>query len=517
MESGLILVYILKASIYLLLFFAFNKWLLGRETLHKLNRVLWLAITFLSFALPLVDGVKLFEGEAEYLTTTNLVSLPIAVAQESAAQEVSILPMVVNAIFIIYLIGVAALLLYNIWVHCSLFRFIFSKKYNIRYSTSEVDRSLKGQFLKCETALGIEMRSIEYIIHDKNVAPFSWMNYVVISREDLVEMSREIVVHELSHVKQRHSWDILLINLVTIVMWFNPAAWLTKRSLQQVHEYCADESVVEQGVNIKEYQLLLIKKAVGARLYSISNSLNHSNLKNRITMMLQKKSNKVVAAKCLYTIPLALGVLSLFASPAFAESVDEVLDVKITKKIDDSKLVTTEISELTTPNEEKDSKSKMTIDKSNVVYIVDGKVSKNKLGALSAEHIKSIDVVKDKSRNSEFGVDPDANLVMVTLREGVDPELVNAAAKYQEKYDFATVLKDGMIIQKIRGKDNVTYVCPDGRNGDYPKEKLVYMLDGTVYKELPELEVGETYAMDIHVSSTEGDEFPRINVLITNE
>ncbi len=355
-------------------------------------------------------------------------------------------------------------------------------------------------------------------------------------------------------------------------------------------------------------------------------------------MMLQKKSNKMVAAKCLYTIPLALGVLSVFASPTFVETLDEVTEVKITKKIETSEQVTKEITpyhsikseeepflicekmptfqggdlsdfrmwlmtQLRYPEEaakkgikgivvakfivEKDGsvdeieiirspdqtlsdevirllesspkwvageqegkpvrvnftlpvqfniandepkstdgellatndpKPKSTMDESNVVYIVNGKVSLNKLGDLSAEHIQSIDVVKDKSRNAEFGVDSDADLVIVTLRDGVDPGMVTAAVKYQKKYDFATVMSDGMIIQKLRGEDVVTYMCPDGRDGEFPKENIRYMKenDTTVYKTMPKLDSG-SYKMNIHVETDEGEEFPTINVLISEE
>ena len=101
---------------------------------------------------------------------------------------------------------------------------------------------------------------------------------------DLQEDNRAIVEHEQAHIRLRHSWDLLLAQACIVVQWFNPAAWLVKQELQNIHEYEADEAVLASGVNAKEYQLLLIKKAVGSRLYSLANSLNHSSLKKRITM-----------------------------------------------------------------------------------------------------------------------------------------------------------------------------------------------------------------------------------------
>lgn len=126
------------------------------------------------------------------------------------------------------------------------------------------------------------------VVHRRKLAPFSWMRYIVISETDLKESGRHILVHEMAHIHYRHSWDLLLTEACAWLQWFNPAIWLLKQELQNIHEYEADEEVLRQGINAKEYQMLLIKKAVGARLYSIANSFNHSSLKKRITMMIRK-------------------------------------------------------------------------------------------------------------------------------------------------------------------------------------------------------------------------------------
>ena len=131
------------------------------------------------------------------------------------------------------------------------------------------------------------------------------MHWIVIARKDLEENGREILIHELAHIRNRHSWDLLLADLCIFVQWFNPAAWLLKQELQNIHEYEADETVLREGVNARNYQMLLIKKAVGTRLYSMANNFNHSSLKKRITMMLKEKSNPWARAKYLYILPLA--------------------------------------------------------------------------------------------------------------------------------------------------------------------------------------------------------------------
>ena len=99
--------------------------------------------------------------------------------------------------------------------------------------------------------------------------------------------------------------------------------------MQNIHEFEADETVIKEGVDAKQYQLLLIKKAVGTRLYSMANSFNHSKLKKRITMMLKEKSNPWARLKYLYVLPLAAIAVTAFARPEISEKVEEISAVKV--------------------------------------------------------------------------------------------------------------------------------------------------------------------------------------------
>lgn len=167
------------------------------------------------------------------------------------------------------------------------------------------------------------------ILHDLNIAPFSWMHFIVISQKDLEESGKEILIHELAHVRFCHSWDLLIADICIFVQWFNPASWLLKHELQSIHEYEADERVIEEGVDAKQYQLLLIKKAVGTRLYSMANNFNHSKLKKRISMMLKEKSAPWNRLKVFYLLPLMAVMLVAFSRPEIAEKVTEVSDTKV--------------------------------------------------------------------------------------------------------------------------------------------------------------------------------------------
>ena len=160
------------------------------------------------------------------------------------------------------------------------------------------------------------------------------MKYVVISEKDLQENGKEILIHEMAHVHNRHSIDLLISEICILFHWFNPSVWLLRQELQNIHEYEADESVLNQGVDAKRYQLLLIKKAVGAqRFTSMANSFNHSSLKKRIAMMLKQKSSPWARLKYLYVLPLAALTVVAFARPEISHELEKISSVKISEII----------------------------------------------------------------------------------------------------------------------------------------------------------------------------------------
>ena len=173
---------------------------------------------------------------------------------------------------------------------------------------------------------------------DENVAPISWCRNIVISERDLRENGAAILAHERAHVRLHHSLDLLLVDLAGAVQWFNPAMWLLRRDLRAIHEYEADAAVIASGVDARSYQLLLIRKAVGGRWYSIANSFNHSKLKNRITMMLREKSSRRTRARALLLLPLAGLALGAFAETVYVRPED-----KVTKEFLENQLSETQI------------------------------------------------------------------------------------------------------------------------------------------------------------------------------
>ena len=172
------------------------------------------------------------------------------------------------------------------------------------------------------------------IICPEKIVSFSWGNMIVLSQEDYERNPGEILLHEQMHLQHRHTLDLLWMECILIFHWFNPAAWLLMRELREVHEYEADNGVINNGIDATEYQLLLVKKSVGTRLYSMACGFNHSKLKNRITMMLKRRTNNWAHLKLLLFVPVAAGALYAFAQPEVKKTVGQVINNPVSVKLD---------------------------------------------------------------------------------------------------------------------------------------------------------------------------------------
>ena len=303
---GVFFVYMLKSSVCLAMFYLFYRMLLSKETFHRFNRIALLGVLLLSCLVPMIE---LTTAEASglgqpFLELEEMV-LMVRAEPEGVLTEMSS-PFPWRALMLlVYVGGILFFVLRHLW---SLGRMV-------RLLRASRRETLKG--------------GITLFVHREKVAPFSWMNMITVSEEDLEENRNAILTHESAHIKNCHSWDLLLAEVCIFFQWFNPAAWLLKQELQTIHEYEADEWVINNGIDAKTYQLLIIKKAVGARLYSIANSFNHSSLKKRITMMIKKKSNPWARLKCLYVLPLVTVAVAAFARPEVSNQLDEISCVKV--------------------------------------------------------------------------------------------------------------------------------------------------------------------------------------------
>ena len=244
---GTFLVYILKSSVCLAVFYLFYRLLLSKETFHRFNRMALLGVMLLSCLLPLVKVTveQASPVNAQVMSMEDLLLMYQWNSEAVVLEEGSRSFHWQEGLVLVYFAGLFFVIARHLW---SLGRML----YLIRHSRCE--RLDNGVCL---------------VVHRRKLAPFSWMRYIVISETDLKESGHHILVHEMAHIHHRHSWDLLLTEACAWLQWFNPAIWLLKQELQNIHEYEADEEVLRQGINAKEYQMLLIKKAVGARLSTL--------------------------------------------------------------------------------------------------------------------------------------------------------------------------------------------------------------------------------------------------------
>ena len=418
---GAFLVYILKSSLCLALFYLFYRLLLSKETFHRFNRIALLGILILSLLIPFCQ-VTIKQPMEIHDTVSNLEQFFLYYSIDNQPAKATFTWAWV--LTLLYLSGILFFLSKNIY---SLIRLTLLLK--------NCERRIMG-------------RGITLIVHKKNIAPFSWMKYIVISYDDLDENGDKIILHELAHINKRHSIDLLLAEVCILFHWFNPAAWLLKQELQNIHEYEADDSVINQGIDAKQYQLLLIKKAVGTvRFNSLANSFNHSKLKKRITMMLKEKSNPWARLKYLYVLPLAAIAITAFARPEISDRLNEISEIKVSdlssvlkenrenNEVDNlpegsAKAMDTDRKDSIPTKQQVDKKEIKVIGYSSMVksdtqeglgeepplFIVNGQeVNKDVFAAISPTYIESISVYKDKDAIKKYGERGKNGVVVVTL------------------------------------------------------------------------------------------------------
>ncbi len=278
------LIYDAKVAVLIAAFYMFYRLLLARETFHRVNRIVLLLTAVASFVLPLCV-ITLHETVVMAQPTVTIGDMQMAVVEEVEAT-----PWWQIALPILFIIGMAATLGHTLW---SLFRII-------RLIRSSEQHPQPDGTTICVTG-------------NADLSPFSWMHYIVMNRKDFETNDVAILTHERGHIRLRHSCDLLLVDTLTALQWFNPAMWMLRADLRTIHEYEADAVVLSEGINARQYQYLLISKAAGIGGYSLANGISHSTLKNRIHMMLHKKSSSSRLLKLIALLPIVATALALNA------------------------------------------------------------------------------------------------------------------------------------------------------------------------------------------------------------
>ena len=400
-------IYELKAAVLLAVFYMFYRLLLSRDTFHRFNRVMLLVISLLSLILPLCE-----------ITVHRTVDIPAWLLTMQESRSATVVEEAVNgtggwetAAVSLYIAGVMAVLAHTGFAVADVLRII-----------------LRGRRIPQADGTVI-------VVTDRDTAPFSWMKYIVFCESDFRAGHEAILRHEKAHVRMRHSWDLLFTDIVTAFQWFNPAVWMLRADLRALHEFEADDFVLRSGADAREYQYLLIRKAVGASGNSITNSFSHSTLKNRITMMLRKRSSSWGALKALYLVPLVglslaataetrydynitglPGNGSDVAGPLLSDSVStEKKRVRVKTAVKDTIISVTKDTVITVSGDDASGGTIMIVgydgqkdsagETDNVTVYVNGvKSGREVLGTMDPETIESMSVEKDEDGSASVYV-----------------------------------------------------------------------------------------------------------------
>jgi len=431
------LFYLLRVTIAATILYLFFKFILSKRTFHAINRMVVLGIVVMTLVLPLftveLPEISFFQPKVE--TTTTQLTIEEALAYLNAASysnTPAVTPTPVDAeipwlkmLGVIYLIGFSVALLR--------FAISFIRMSRIIYQTKKV--LLDDNSMLC--------------ISDKKVSPFSWMKFVVLSKDDFTDDSRDIIRHEQAHVAFGHSYDLLFLDLYSLVFWFNPFAWLLRLELQTIHEYQADEKVLTEGANAKNYHLSLIRQCVGEHKFALANNFEYNNLHKRIKMTLKTKSSS--RQKWLYgtiglSVMLCIVVLSFNGLKAKAADLKEMIQSELLpatdstqnstpaavriRKVDvknnatiaspiiiDTVALDTKIRVRLSQNEDIRVVGYGTLNGAKPLIIVNGKESTNGMSSIAENDISSIQVLKDASATKLYGEKGKDGVILITNKE----------------------------------------------------------------------------------------------------
>ena len=297
------LIYQFKVAILIALFYVFWKLLASKGTWHSLNRMVLLFTTIASFVLPLCvfnihQTIEVTSVMAEHSADARYLSLVSETGKDSLPAGNLVLT---NNLFpevsfdyqfifvIIYIIGVLVVLL----------RLLLSL-----YKLHKLETISEKHHLD---------NGVRIAVCDKVKSPFSWRKTIYMNHNDFEEGAPMLLEHELGHIRLHHSADIIIVELITAMQWFNPTIWLLRADLRTVHEYEADQQVISNGFDEIQYLHLLIKRTAIQNGYSVANGFCNSTLKNRISMITKPKSQPLQLLRLLYLLPIIVFSLVMSA------------------------------------------------------------------------------------------------------------------------------------------------------------------------------------------------------------
>jgi len=405
-----------KVAIALLVFYLFYRFLLKKETFHRFNRVVLIVTAALSFLLPLCIITIHRPIEIQAMDTVAVMSeLPEGITLAAASP----VQWWIVALFVLFWAGAAFVLI------------------RVAVSIISITRIVRqGDCVREEDGCKI-------IVTERDIDPFSWMRYIVLSRKDWEGPHTPIIAHEKAHIRYGHTVELLLVDILSALQWFNPAIWMLRSDLKELHEYEADDAVLRSGVNIKEYQYLLIRKAVGKSGYSVANSFNHSILKNRITMMSKSKSPLVRGLRVLYLLPLMCLGIGLQAQTAYD------LPDKVNQNDGNPQSV---------------NGIKIGPEGVNPLFILkqawgdEKEITREDFKQIEGERIKSVEIMKEDAAKEKYGEKADGGVVVITLKRPQElNEIVVISYTDEEDEEIPFMLANPETMPSFQGEEMSTF------------------------------------------------------------
>jgi len=276
--------YLIRSGAYLALFYAFFWLVLRRETFFALNRAYLLGAAALALALPLLRVPSPF-------FTTVIDPSPLAIPLDPVAAGPASAPGV----------GLSDILAAAYAAGAGLFLLLFLVRL--------------GRLALLVGRCGcVRHHGLKIVLCGHPGESFSFFKFVFLNKSHIPEADVErVLAHELAHVRQLHSFDIVVSELLTVIQWFNPFVWPYKSSLRETHEYLADRAVIAQGCSLARYQLLIVEQHVGGELLELASSFRTSQIKRRIVMLSKQETRGLARWKPLLVLPLALALVLAFA------------------------------------------------------------------------------------------------------------------------------------------------------------------------------------------------------------
>lgn len=489
MES--FLYYLLRTSILMALFYGLYKVFFSNNTFHNVNRFSLIFMLLMISVLPFFRFNLIPEKKQGPVTETLFMDFSFIPATEFVEIQPHVEIPWMPILIVLFAMG---------------FLFTF-----IRYLIGL--GQIVGVIHKSEKQT-IDSHTV-LCVTDKTIAPFSWMKYIVLSRKELLTDHQAVISHESAHIHLRHSFDMVFFDIFTCLFWFNPFSWLLRREIQSVHEYQADERVLNDGVDSIQYQLLLIRKSVGEYKFALANNFRQRDLYKRITMMKKIKTdsrmkwNYAMVLPVLFLAMVALSVPKLNASIPEEKSGQMVEKDKVGKEVDekevtvpvqtgDSVIISLESVDMNTnpldPGRTKivPKDSLRTISGANLavrglslkndplIFVDKKRVTSDELKQLNRDDIESVSVLKEKSATAIYGDEGKDGVILIETKKNIknyDVISVGSGSMDSLRGDVKDII---MKIDKnsLEFRDRATLRIRSGDVGQVFKNPLLIIIDG---------------------------------------